>query len=103
VAAILERLFSEAKGTPYRLTKADRAQMARLAAYPEASDAELQRRAGIALADAFSGHGMTPAKLASQWATWAKPRGNASKSTVLSDVDNAKHAAVPTGVLRGGL
>ncbi len=72
--ALLERLFSEAKGTVYRVNTADAVQVARLVAWPEATDAEIERRAHIALSDPFSGHGMTPRKLVSEWATWAQPR-----------------------------
>ncbi|HEY3449912.1 MAG TPA: hypothetical protein VGK67_26400 [Myxococcales bacterium] len=100
--AALEAIFSEALGTPYRATAGDAAQVAKLLAWPEATAPEIERRAGLALSDTFSGHGMTIRKLVADWPSWVKPRASSARpppSSLLTEAQNAEHASVPEGTV----
>lgn len=101
----LERLFTESKGTTYRASVADRKAIGKLLTYPEATGEEITRRTLRATADTYSGHSMTPARLVSTWADWAKPRASSAAkapaaSNAYDEQDNDAWANEPTGVIR---
>ena len=93
---LLVRLFSEALGAAYRVGPADCAHIKRLLTFPEATDAEIERRARIALSDPWWGSKLTIRNFVPRWANWAKPQSYSASRDARSGSVRAEDCEHPS-------